>query len=499
MFNFKDYRTLQKSKKTVKNYLFSKRPNNRLLILMLLGLLWAQSCQKNENTKGKEPEFDFSINYRDPDPLSEQAFNEVVSNDYELQGKQVYDHLKFRFATASPEDFIPVASRQIVLQSLQEQAIADAGKSFEQKVNDRISSGYLTQNEGNLLIDLKQTVNSMENNSNLTFGQAWYAIRNWEIATINNSSISEDEKQAALITASGLRNLMKYEYETGAIAEERASGCFLGRTLDCWINALGSAVIGWINAAVKAVGQGGGGFTIAALLTAAFKKVVWQAAGIALALEVVKIFIQDKCKFDVSQSSIGCAKPKGISMEFGDCNTLEQRFMAWGYQTDGSSVFNWVVQNGVFPDDNNNLTITTISPEVRVRQNDPNVPVQLAVAISCDPTKYLVEQNISLPDMVNSPGNISIVGPVDVNLSTQSAPHIETYEFWGSWRANQNSTIISAGCTEHGHVTEHGDDYIKVEWIKTTPAYPPPTVYAIANNFCSNNSVTQNLYVTIHQ
>ena len=179
----------------------------------------------------------------------------------------------------------------------------------------------------------------------------------------------------------------------------------------------------------------------------------------------------------------------------GDCNPLEQSLLAWGHTSDGSSVFNWVIENGVFPDNNNALTITTISPQVRVRQSNPSVPISIAVQISCAAPAFKSIPGLSIPNMVNDPGTLNILGPVDVS---STGGYTERYDFYGSWRISQNSVVVFSGCTPHGQVMEQGDDFIKVKWISTNPPYPTPKVTAIVRNECSNLSNTQNLNVTIH-
>ncbi|MBX2889807.1 MAG: hypothetical protein KF734_02655 [Saprospiraceae bacterium] len=210
----------------------------------------------------------------------------------------------------------------------------------------------------------------------------------------------------------------------------------------------------------------------------------------------IGIYLNPDCRCDDGEpSGLVCSKPKGISIFPGDCNPLEQVFKAWGYTAPPGTVFNWIVEGGVFPDNNNATSITTISPEVKVRQNNPNVPIKLACSLSCNITPdYFTIEDVSIPFLVNDTGTLTIWGQNEVN----SGSYQYKYEFWGTWLNSQNSVIVYSGCTPHGQVTESGIDYVKIQWNTNQPPYPVPTVTAIVKNLCSNQTLTKTLNVIVH-
>lgn len=460
-----------------------------LLIFTLLSLFGLQNCRK-ENISTVTSNSDFPITQRDADPLSEQAYNEIVTDEYEEQGEFMYKHLRYRHGTVAPEQYIASGSRAAFVQNLQTLLAASANKTYLQMLDEYFVEGILTQHERNLMLEFNNLIVAQEN-VDLSFGQAWYLIRNWEIQTQNNVAISTDDKELVLLQASALRNLMKYAYETGEIADDRGNGCFLGRKLSCWLKALGQTGLDTIKAGLGVLLDGGGD------AWKKLKKAAFKAGGIAFVINVVGIYLNPDCKCDDGEpSGPVCEKPKGISIFPGDCNTEEQTFKAWGYTAPPGTVFNWVVENGVFPDNNNATSITTISPEVKVRQTNPNVPIKLAVTLSNSSclTDYTIIENVSIPALVNDTGTLTIWGQNEVN----SGSYHYKYEFWGTWLNSQNSVIVYSGCTQHGQVTESGIDYVKIQWNSTQPSYPTPKVTAIVKNLCSNQTLTSALNVIVY-
>ncbi|MCB9287986.1 MAG: hypothetical protein H6560_11765, partial [Lewinellaceae bacterium] len=266
----------------------------------------------------------------------------------------------------------------------------------------------------------------------------------------------------------------------------------LGRKLSCWWDKIGKAALDAIKAGLTIL-VGGGEFEFKDIKKAAFK-----AGGISLVINVISIFLDPACRCNEDEpSGTACEKAKGISIFPGNCNTLEQIFKAWGYSAPPGTVFEWIVQNGTFPDNNNTTSITTISPEVKVRQNDPNVPITLAVNLSCfnPQPNYFITPEMSIPELVNDPGTLIIWG--EKELYPSSTYHYK-YEFWGTWLNNINSVIIYSGCSPHGQVVESGIDYVKIQWNSASPSYPTPKVTAIAKNLCSQLTVTENLDIIIH-
>ena len=419
-----------------------------------------------------------------------------MTDEYEEHGKLIYDHLRYWVATVNPETYIPAGTRENYLQALAAQKQESAGMTADQLLNEFVAEGVLNQNEFTLFTGLQQTISGLADGPNLTFGQVWYAIRNWETATLNNNLIPADDKNLPLLTASDLRNLVKYEYESGQVAEDRGHGCFLGRKTSCWEKKVKKAVLDAIRAAAIAYfsSQSGGGDSGGGTDWGAAKKMFFKVGGIGLVIELIDLYLDSDCRCDAPTPGPTCAKARGISIFPGDCNPLEQVFKAWGYTAPAGTVFNWVVEGGVFPANNNSTSITTISPEVRVRQNDPNIPIRLAVSLSCDQTATTTTEPMSIPFLVNDPGTLMIWGQNEVN----SGSYQYKYEFWGTWLNSQNAVIIYSGCTPHGQVTESGINYVKVQWLSTQPAYPTPKVTAIVKNLCSNQTLTQNLNVKVY-
>jgi hypothetical protein len=343
-----------------------------------------------------------------------------------------------------------------------------------------------------------------QENENLTFGQAWYLIRNFETQTIANEAISADEKEMVLLCASALRNILKYAHETGEIADDRSNDCFLGRKLSCWEDALEKTALEALKAALSVVfpellAHGFNFNDYSPDFWKSLKKVVFKTGGIGLVFNVVNIYLKAECRCNHEaggNNSTTCKNPAGISIFPGDCNPLEQTFRAWGYSAPTGAAFEWVVSGGVFPDNNNSTSIITLTPEVRVRQNSPSVPITLGVRMTClGPTApYSIAPPMSIPALVNSTGTMFVWGPQEVNKGNY---HYK-YEFWGSWLNSQNTVLFYSGCTLHGQVMESGIDYVKVKWNTNQPAYPVPRVTGIVKNLCSDASLTAVLDVIVH-
>ncbi|MBX2889810.1 MAG: hypothetical protein KF734_02670 [Saprospiraceae bacterium] len=252
-----------------------------LLTFILFSLFGLQNCRKEDFRQVATSNPDFPTIQRDSDPLSEQAYNEIVTDEYEEQGEFIYKHLRYRHGTVAPEQYIASGSRQAFVQNMQNQLAISVNKAYPQMLDEYFSEGILTQNERSLMLEFNNLVVAQEN-TDLTFGQAWYLIRNWEIQTQNNAAISDDDKELILLQASALRNVMKYAYETGEIADDRGNDCFLGRKLKCWWKAIGQTALDTIKAGLGILLDGGGEDVWKKLKKAAFK-----AGGIALVINVI--------------------------------------------------------------------------------------------------------------------------------------------------------------------------------------------------------------------
>jgi hypothetical protein len=467
------------------------------LALAFGSLLGLQNCSKELpiDTEAPSGYVNLPVVMRDNDPLSEQAYHEAISDEYEEQGRFVYEHLRYRAGAVAPEEYIPSISRQAYMQAWDEARAESMGKAIAERVDGYYSEGLLTQDERALILDFCSLIAAQEG-EDLTFGQAWYLIRDWEAQVQGDPAIGEEDKRLPLVLASALRNVMKYAHETGDIVELREDGCLLGRRLSCWEKAVTGAVLDGIKAFAKKIFASG----LGAVSVVAAKKAAFVAAGAAAVIEVVKIYLDPKCRCREEGSEPVCETVKGVSLLPDGCEALpmalEQTLVAWGHNTGPGSIFEWTIHNGVFPENNGATSIQTIFPEVRVRQNHPDFPIMIAVKPTCaGGGEYHTTPPINLLDLINDVGEMMVMGPQEVYANPV---HEHAYEFWGSWLATTNSVLFHASCTPHGQVTETGAAHVKVRWLSDQPATLSPKVTGIIQNLCSQQSLTRVLDVTIH-
>ena len=450
----------------------------RLTAMFFLIALATQSCRKTDFA-GNPDLVPAAAGERDA--LSEQAFQEAVADPYEIQGTMTYEHFKYRFAANTPDQYFAHEIRAALVARMDSISQAYEGTPLSNRLSAYLNEGILTQHEYDLQNSLLQMLDAQEN-SDLSFGQMWYLIRNWEVQTLNNTLIPEKDKQLSLATASVLRNFIKYKYESGELAADRADGCFLGRKTSCWGKYLTNVLLDTLKAAIGVLIPGGATFVI-------LKKAIAKSFGTTSLIGLVKLYLNDDCKCDdeTGPEVPPCAPPKGISIIPVNCDANSaQLFRAWG-QGSSPGLFQWVITQGEavdFPSNPNNPI--TAGPEIRIRQTDPNVPVVIAVAVSCNgnnpPTENLP---FNIPVLINSPGTMIVTGAGNVPLGDT-----ETYYFNGTWLTHPNAVLHAFGPSYHGSIVSSTLSSVRVKWNVAAGQYNPASVYATSRNICSNLTIS---------
>lgn len=480
-------------------------PARLVLVLLLFCVGFLPQCTKSDTTsipeKSTNPVLK-TVMERDPDPVSLQAFNEVITDAYDKHGQFLYEHMRYHFSTVDPKLYLGELKEPMVA-AIEAQKLATINKSTDQLRDEYVAEGILTSNEEALLKSLRNTIANIGNESGVTFGKAWNTIREWETTTLSDASISENEKQLALIVASGVRNMLKYHYETVGVDERE--DCLFGRKLSCWESAIEKTLLDSLKATLTVlapilIGGGTPSTTTPSPSTwALIKKAALTSGGIGLAIQVASIYLDDKCKCEeVVEGEPPCSKPAGISLISGDCNQQEQWVQTFGYGT-SPGVFSWVCSNGYFPDFGNpalgiyETTATTIDPKIKVHQTNPNIPVTITVGVSCNGNNYIDALPFNLPALVNSPGTLFVTGYVETGVGFE-----ETYFFNGSWLLSQNTILTSSYCSAHGTVVSRTPTSMKVKWNSLQPTSMPVSVTGTIQNQCSNNSAWVNFPVILN-
>ena len=432
----------------------------------------------------------------DNDPLSVQAYAEVVSDDYEIYGRMALDHLRHRGAVDG-SNYFSEGIREPIMNAVDSIAIANANMTISQKLSGLQSDSIMTSEAAEVFEDYIDFINS-HSNDDLTFGEAWYAMRNWEMDLIDNSSIGDDSKELTLIMSSILRNTAKYAHETGYIVNSRSNDCRFGRTLDCWNDYLSDIILDFVEGAI--IGLAGVATGNKPAIIAGVIKATWKIAGIGGIVNIALLYADDDCACEDDEETGGCRVAKGFSLMPAGCDqsALQQTIYAWGHSAPDNTVFEWVIAGGTFPQNNNSTSITTPTAEVVIKQNSADTPVTLVFwSIDCNTTEFRFSDEIDLPTLVNSTGEMVVIGEIETNAGSNWDPL--RYEFSGTWLVSTNSVLQNVSCTPHGQVVSTGIDFAWIDWLSTNPApFPKPTVTGIVRNICSNNSITRTLEVKLH-
>lgn len=423
---------------------------------------------------------------KDRDPLSVSAIQEVVTDSFEFYGNTLYEHLKYRFTTNEPEEYLGPAlgpSMKAAVDSIQ---TADTGKTNQQKLNELLTAGYLTPLAVQKFNDFSTLMDSY-GDTEPTFGKVWYDIRDFERQIHLNNSANLDDLEPVLAFTSLMRAHIKYQYEIGQFEnDDRFDECFLGRKISCWKD-LGLDIF---QASIKAALGESFGATVAFAL---IKKAVWKAAGIAAIYGLAKMYLDKKCKCEDEPANDPCKEPSGVTLAIANgCNPLEQKLEVYG-QGSGANWYEWNIINGIFPA-NNSTELDGAWSSVFVRQNDPNVPIEISLKVGyvndCG-LGYEHETPViifDLPAIVNGTGTVSVLGPsTGIN---HNDPSIFTYSCIGTWLANPNTVMTAMAPSFHGTIMSSTISTVNVKWNIPAPLHAPASVYATVKNNCSNNQVS---------
>lgn len=216
-----------------------------------------------------------------------------------------------------------------------------------------------------------------------------------------------------------------------------------------------------------------------------------------MAVVVLGLTGLEGCKEETFEPSIPvCTPVKAISAIPMGCNPLVQLIRAHGSGTDGT--WRWTLYNCYSPHYPHlrGTTISTLTPELLVEQDDPDVPCTIQVEFLCAgiiTSSKLFKTELNLPDWVNSPGEIFITGPTEVTRGG-----IRRYEFDGSWRLNGNAVRTYVGVNSaRGIITNDGYEFIDVHWHNSVPGATQGWVRMDCKNNCSNKTATRTLPVTV--
>jgi hypothetical protein len=457
--------------------------------IFLVGFLFLITSCNKEQSETNKLSFEnrnsnalFNIDI-DQDVLSVNAYNEDVLDEYEAHGSIIYNHLKYRGLTPAI-DYISSVDKNFASQIFAQIEQQEFNRTISEWVNAPEYEDIITDQEKQIFLEFESLLEGMTD-PNLTFGELWYALRNWEVNLQNNRNYTEDSKEIPLILSSAVRNIAKYDHEIGETLEGRSDNCFLGRKAKCWADALGDVVMQTIIEAVKQSVFLAAGAAVA-------KKYVIAVLGAYAIVKVVAIYLKPSCR--CKESGPACERPKGFHLIPIGCDepVLEQHIMAWGWEQPADQQFIWTIQNGVFVA-NNSLSITTILPEVHIRQNNPEVPVSLLVMLECNQQERL-PGTFNLIDLINDPGTVLVTGPpeayVGVNYTVQ-------YTLHGSWLTSTNTYLELASTSPHGQVTNNGVDWMDVKWNSIQPITVPSYVAARVRNYCSNQSASGSFNVKL--
>lgn len=469
--------------------------------MFLLGFLfWIASCQKPEIDTAQSTS---PLQTLQRSPVTSIHQNALVTDKFDAMGRLWYRHNTVNVG-GNPEVYLAPRFRSVLpLVSANYLAIKD--KPFSEQVQPLLDEEVLSTQAVGYIQQFRAVINAMPDD--ITPEAAWTGIRQFEDSLIEGG-LPEDDITPALYVSSILRNQLTYANETGLLTEERGDGCFLGRKLKCWEKVLEAALFASLKSYIEKTfftGSGGNvdddddGNSVDDDVSADDDKTnrklaikgLLISAGIAAVIEIIKIYTDSDCKCDSSAPIVldPCAGPKVMGLAIGDCGEV-QTVEVSGQGTSAQGYL-WSVQNGIAVDFPGVLTgILTTIPELRVKQNDPNIPMKINCFVqygTCFGTKT-ISRDINIIDEVNSPGEVLVVGSNSISFGD---PTIFRYYFNGSYLANINTVLESSGCSFHGTVissgvTNDGSNFVDVKWNLQTFPYALASVYGTSRNICSN-------------
>ncbi len=435
-------------------------------VLFLLALLFlGHSCQKTEFQQSPVADRLPTSDRSDASSIYENA---LITDKYDVMGRLWYKHQRTN-AGGNPEVYLPAEYSSSLVAATNTIYQANKGKSRSEQTQSLLAQEVLTPAAVGYINQFSAVVDAMD--SNISPEAAWIQIRQFEKTLMNDGSALEGDIIPVLHVSSILRHQLTYYNETVPV-EERGD-CFLGRKLSCWLNVLTESVLAGIEGALLIIAPtllpGGGKID----WTAA-KQAAYTAGGIGLVIQIIKIFTDNDCKCgQVAPTPVDpCKVASSIGLTLGDCGDI-QTVLVSGYGTSATG-FSWTVQGGIAVDYPGVLTgIVTPTPTLRIKQNDPNIPMSITCLVYYNSPCAGVSV-ISLPinvfTEIRNPGIVIPIGATSISFGDHSSFR---YTFGGSYKSSLNNVFISGGCSYHGTVvgsgiTSSGTDFIDVKWTVAT-------------------------------
>jgi hypothetical protein len=392
-------------------------------------------------------------------------------------------------------------------------SISDIDANVE--ISNLQSQGILSTNEVASINDFKNFLNSFSDNINYT--QAISEIENFQVFLKNNNNRTYDEKYWALLLSETLKNKVEYECDSnGNPIELRGSECVLGLRVKCWGELLVKTLFDVLSAGVKALAID----LISSDPSASFswakaKNILYITGGVGLVLRFIDYFLfRQDCKCDNTTPLLNdfnnpCRAPNGFSLTSPviDCNQSTQWVSVVG-QGAGAVLFTYTIYHGTFPDFNNSTTATTSSPNIRVTQTNPNIPIELKVTVQysngCFPQTFPANAqgfpatfptfSMNLTSIVLDPGTV-IVSGYNQNFMND----VVTYHFGGTYLSMPNSVIISKAHSSHGTKVSETPTSVTIKWdVFPTGCCYPAWVRGGAQNVCPNNTTSVGILTPIY-
>jgi hypothetical protein len=465
----------------------SFQPVKKVVFLLML-TFWVASCKKTESdpvtpaNQPPAPELGIATNIRE---------NAKINDQYDVMGRLWYDHQRTN-AGGDPDVYLAPDYRNIIIPAMNEVNEADKYKSLDERVAPLLDKQILTVKSVENIKQFDALIENMPDN--VTHEDAWIKIRQFEVSLIENSKGNEDDIIPALYISSIIRNQLTYDFETRVFAGDRED-CFLGRKLSCWEKTAKDLAFKAFEEAIKAavgyIASGGGELNWNAIKNAALK-----TGGIAAVIALIKIYTDKDCKCNETEPTpiSPCAAPSSIGLMLGGCDEIQTARVS-GFGSSGVG-FTWSVVGGIAVDFPGATTgILTAVPTLRIKQNDPNIPMTITCFVS-----YLTPCSASIPatatinvfTAINNPGTVIPSGATNIAFGD---PTIFRYLFNGSYLASPNSVLLLnnstfTGCSYHGTImgsgfTAAGSGFIDVKWNVKTNSWSPANVFGTSENVCS--------------
>ncbi len=432
----------------------------------------------------------FKVQVRDP--LSEQAMADVVTYRTEFYGKTLYETIKYRLKDAHPENYLGENLKNSFPAALAAVSSENATKSTEERLQDVVAHGVITTQAAQKIRDFGTLIDGYTN-TNPNFGEIYYAIKNFEMSIINSTTLNQDDMEPVLGIASMFRNHLKYQYElNGFTVDDRTEDCLFGRKVSCWKKFLTDAALDALKAGATVLVGSWVGVTSTKITGKGIVKILLASGIVGSVFNVIKLYRDETCKCGAEAPPDPCAPPKAIDVSIDNsCNPLEQLLEVLGQGSSANS-FTYSITNGTFPAFGNITFVTTPSPSIVVRQNDPTIPIKVGVVANyagCNGGRSVGPVQFDLPDIVNGTGTALVAGATNIAWGD---PTIFTYECLGTWRANPSVIMTAIAPSYHGTLVSSTIATANIRWdqAKTFPYAPASVSATVKNVVCSQKTLS---------